>query len=211
MDIGQSIFSAIASPDIAYALLVLGLFSLVTAFAAPGTGFAEIAAVLCLVLAFIGLAQLPVNWAGLLLIVLGVGLFLLDLKLQTSAIALGGAAALGIGSLFLFQPTGEAMRVSVWLIGLVTLGSAAYFGFALSRVVRAMKLRPKVDAKAVLGATGVVKTPLLSSNHLVGTAQVDGELWSVRANEPLASGTPVVVERMDGLTLEVRRVNRVEG
>jgi membrane-bound serine protease (ClpP class) len=208
MDIGQSVFSAIASPDIAYALLVLGLFSLVTAFAAPGTGFAEIAAVLCLTLAFIGLAQLPVNWAGLLLIVVGVGLFILDLKLQTSAIALGGAAALGIGSLFLFQPTGEAMRVSVWLIGLVTLGSSAYFGFALNRVMRAMKLRPKVDAKAILGAAGVVNTPLLSSNQMVGTAQIDGELWTIHSDEPLAPGTPIVVERINGLMLEVRRAGR---
>ena len=211
MDIGQAIFNTIANPDVAYILLILGLFSLVIAAAAPGTGFAEIAAGLCLILAIIGLARLPVNWAGLVLILAGIGLFILDLKLQTWAVAIGGAAALAIGSVFLFEVSERAARVSVWLVVLATLGSIAFFGFALQRVIRAMRLPPKVDPHTVIGATGTIRTPLVTANRMVGTAQIGGELWSVASAEPIAAGQIVIVEGMDGLTLKVKQVNEVNG
>jgi membrane-bound serine protease (ClpP class) len=104
MDFAQAIFDFIANPNVAYVLLILGLVSLVVAFTAPGTGFAEAAAALCIILALVGLSQLPVNIAGVLLILLGIGLFLADVKLQSGFVAVGGALTLGLGSLFLFRP-----------------------------------------------------------------------------------------------------------
>lgn len=211
MDIGQAIFNAIATPDVAYVLLILGLFSAIIAFAVPGTGFAEVAAGICLLLAVVGMAQLPVNLAGILLIMLGIFLFILDVKLQSGALAIGGAIALGTGSIFLFQIGPEQAGVSLWLIGLVTLGSAAFFGFALNKALKAMRLQPKVDVRSVLGAPGVMREPALSSNRFTGTAQVNGELWSVQSDEALAAGAPIVVERIDGLVLHVHsNVNDVE-
>lgn len=206
MDIGQAFFSFIATPDVAYVLLMLGLFSLVMAMAAPGTGFAEIAAVLCLLLALIGLVQLPVNVAGLLLILLGIGLFIADLKLQTWAIAIGGGVALAIGSFFLFEFREEAVRVSIWLIAGATIGSVAFFGFAIDRVVAAMRQRPRMDPKSIVGASGVVRTPILAANQMTGTAQVEGELWSVRSEQPIAAGTTVAVINIAGATLIVKPV-----
>lgn len=204
MDVGQAIFNFIANPDVAYILLILGLFSLVLSIATPGSGFAEIAAGLCLILAVIGLTQLSVNLAGLLLILLGIGLFIADLKLQTWVVALGGAMALAIGSMFLFEVSGEAVRVSLWLIGLTTLGSFAFFTFALNRVVRAMRQKPRVDPRAVIGSEGTIRTPLLQSNELRGTAQIDGELWTVSSDQPIPTGAAVVVEDLDGLVLKVK-------
>ena len=211
MDVGQAIFNFIANPDVAYLLLILGLFSLVLAVAAPGTGFAEISAGLCLILAVIGLAQLPVNLAGLVLILVGIGLFIVDLKLQTWAVALGGAVALALGSVFLFEVTGEVVRVSLWLVGLVTLGSIAFFSFALNRVVKSRHLKSKVDPRAVIGVKGTVRTPLLTSNELKGTAQVDGELWTVSSDQPILAGTTVVVEDIDGLVLKVKPAEKAVG
>lgn len=207
MDIGQAIFNTITNPDVAYILLILGLLSLVVAAGAPGTGFAEISAGLCLTLAFIGLLRLPVNWAGLALILGGFGLLILDLKLQTWAVAVGGAVALAIGSVFLFQVTEQAARVSLWLVAVSTAGSLAFFGFAANRVIRAMRQPPRVDPRTVVGAIGMIRTPLVAANRMIGTAQIDGELWSVTSAEPIAAGATVIVEGIEGLTLRVRQVD----
>jgi membrane-bound serine protease (ClpP class) len=204
MDIGQAIFDAIASPNVAYLLLVLGLLALVMAFAFPGTGFLEVAAALCLILALLGLSRLPVNVAGLLLILVGIGLFIADLQIQSGLVALGGAIILGIGSVFLFRPDESAFAVSWWLIMLVSGGSALFFGLGLHRALRVMQMRPAFSQESLIGAQGVIKSPLTAESHFIGTAQVAGELWTVKSDEPLSEGTPIVVVHVEGLTLFVR-------
>ncbi len=204
MDIGQAIFDAIASPNVAYLLLVLGLLALVMAFAFPGTGFLEVAAALCLILALLGLSRLPVNVAGLLLILVGIGLFIADLQIQSGLVALGGALILGIGSVFLFRPDESALAVSWWLIMLVSGGSALFFGLGLHRALRVMQMRPAFSQESLIGAQGVIKSPLTAESHFTGTAQVAGELWTVKSDEPLSEGTPIVVVHVEGLTLFVR-------
>jgi membrane-bound serine protease (ClpP class) len=210
MDFAQAIFDFIANPNVAYVLLVLGLVSLVVAFTAPGTGFAEAAAALCLILALVGLSQLPVNIAGVLLILLGIGLFLADIKLQSGFVAIGGALMLGLGSLFLFRPDEQAVTVSWWLIALTTLGTAGFFGFGLNRALRAHRLPARVGADQLVGERGVIKTLALESNRLTGTAQVGSELWTVKADEPLAEGEEVIVEEAEGVVLKVRARTRRE-
>ena len=205
MDLGQALFRLIATPDVAYVLLVLGLISLAVSISTPGSGLAEVAAGLCLVLAVIGLAQLPVNLAGLVLLLLGVALFIADLKFQSGLMALSATITLALGSLFLFEFSAAATGVSLWLIAIVTAGTAAFFVFGLTRVVDAMRLKPEISQKNLLGASGIIVVAPSAANHLVGTAQVRSEIWTVRASEPLAPGTPVTVEDVDGLTLKVNK------
>ena len=202
MDIAQGLFAFLASPNVAYLFLIVGLISMVLALAAPGTGVAEVAAGLCLLLAVIGLAQLPVNTAGILLIALGIGLFIADLKLQSSLLALGGAIALGIGSMFLFRP--QSVSVSWWLVALVTAGSGLLFGLGVNRAMQAMRLPSRMDHAQLAGAAGVLKSPLMSENQFTGTAQIGSELWTVKSDQPLSEGSEVVVEKMEGVMLKVR-------
>lgn len=204
MDIGQAVFDVIASPNVAYIMLVLGLLALVLAFAVPGTGFLEIAAGLCLILALLGLSRLPVNIAGLVLILVGIGMFIADLQLQSGLVALGGAMMLGLGSLFLFRPDPQAFAVSWWLILMVSGGSAAFFGFGLHRALRAMQRRPVISSDGILGARGFIKSPITPESSFTGTAQIEGELWTVRSDEPIAAGAPVIVVQVEGLVLFVR-------
>lgn len=211
MDIGQAVFDVISNPDVAYALLVVGLLTLVLAFAVPGTGLLEVGAGLCLLLALLGLSQLPVNVAGLLLILAGIGLFVADIKIQSGLIALGGAIILGIGSLFLFRPDERAFAVSWWLITLFSGGSAIFFGFGLHRAMRAMQQRPVFSQDNLLGAHGVIKSPITPESQFTGTAQVAGELWTVKSDEPMSEGTPVVVVQVEGLTLFVRALAHPPG
>jgi membrane-bound serine protease (ClpP class) len=209
MDVGQIIFSTISNPDVAYLLLILGLFSAVIAVAVPGTGFAEIAAGLCLLLAFIGLSNLPpdyaVNMGGILLIIAGIGMFIVDLKLQSFAFAVGGAVALAIGSAFLIQTTDRQVAVSLWLIGIASLGALVFFGYGLTRAMQAMRLHPKVDVRTVIGTHGVLRSSLLPTNMFTGTALIGSELWTVRSTEALPEGAQVVVDRVDGLILYVSK------
>jgi membrane-bound serine protease (ClpP class) len=158
----------------------------------------------CLVLALIGLSQLPVNIAGIVLILIGLGLFIVDIKIQSGLVALGGALALGLGSLFLFRPSEQAVTVSWWLIALATLGTAGFFGFGLTRAMHAMRLPAKMGSEPLIGERGVIKTALTTGNRLTGTAQIGSELWTVTSDEPVPEGVEVLVEEADGIVLKVR-------
>jgi membrane-bound serine protease (ClpP class) len=202
MDIAQGLFAFLASPNVAYVFLIVGLISMVMALTAPGSGVAEVAAGLCLILAVIGLAQLPVSIAGLLLIALGIGLFIADIKVQSSLLALGGAIALGIGSLLLFSL--PSVTVSWWLVALTTAGTGLLFGFGMNRAMHALRLPSRMDRAALAGAAGVVKSSLSAENKFTGTAQIGSELWTVKSDQPLSEGSEVVVMETEGVTLKVR-------
>ncbi len=204
MNLSDSLWALLSDPNVAYVLLVVGLWSLVLAVAVPGTGLPETAAVISLVLAGIGLARLPVNWAAVGLIGLAVALFLLELKLTShGALALGGALAFAAGSLLLFHTGASAdeVRVSRWLVGGTTLATAGFFVYALGKVVETQRRPPAQNADAVVGAVGEARTAIQGT----GSVYVGGELWSARADEALAAGEKVVVVGRDGLTLKVTR------
>jgi membrane-bound serine protease (ClpP class) len=205
MDIGQQLMAFIANPNIAYLALIVGLLMLVVAVTTPGTGFAEVIAVIALAVAVIGLVQLEANLAGVVLIAASFVLFALDVT-QTShgALTLGGAAALVIGSLLLF-PAGEGGSVlSIWLVAGVTLLMVAVSLVFFSALMRWRK-QHRVDnaAQDVMGQHGVVKTSVAPLSN--GTAQIAGQLWSVVADEAIGPGVEVEVIGRDGLTLKVKK------
>src|SRR5512136_674297 len=122
MDVGQQLLAFIANPNVAYLALIVGLLMLVVAVTTPGTGLAEVIAVIALAVAVIGLVQLEANFAGLVLIIAAFVLFALDVT-QTAhgALTLGGAVALIAGSLLLFPAQEGSPTISIWLIGGVTV------------------------------------------------------------------------------------------
>ena len=188
----------LTDPNVAYGLLILGLWAAVAAWAMPGTGFPEAAATICLVLAALGLAQLPVSLIGLALVVVSVVLFLVDLKVQSVGLTLGAVTALALGSLFLFRP-GTGVVVSRWLVGSATLATVGLFGWVLSAGVRAQRLPVKIDPEALIGAEGVVASDLAP----VGTVQVQSELWTAEAESPIPAGARVRVVGVEGVRLRV--------
>lgn len=203
MNISEAIWSFLTDPNVTYLLLILGLWALLLAIFTPGTGVSEGVAVVALALAFIGLSQLPVNVAGLVLIAIAFGLFVADVHFQTHGLlTVSGAVALFLGSFFLFQPAGvPGIQLSLALIGAVTLGSVAFFAIVVSAVVRLYRLPPRTGATTVIGMEGVVRDPL----DPIGTVQLPGELWTAKADEPIGAGETVVVDGLDGLTLHVKR------
>jgi len=204
MDIAQQFFMIISNPNVAYLAMFNGLLMLVESVTTPGTGLAEVIAIMALAVAAIGLVQLEANLAGLVLIVAAFVLFALDVT-QTAhgALTLGGAIALFAGSLLLF-PAGEGgPTISIWLIGGVTLLMVAVSLVFLSALLRWRK-QHRVDnaAQTTLGQRGVVKTAIAPLKP--GTAQIAGQLWSVSADSAIAAGVEVEVVERDGLTLKVK-------
>ena len=205
MDFGQQALQVVRDPNVAYILMIAGLWMAVIAVTTPGTGFAEVTAAFLLVLAAIGLLGLGPNIAGILLIVLAFVLFAVDVVATSHGVlTIGGLIALLVGSLLLFPGGDSTLTVSGWLIAGVVLGSAGMAGIVLHALRRSLRQR-NVDLAAlnVDGATGRVRSPITA--HEPGTVQVAGQLWTATADEPMESGADVVVRSRDGLTLHVAR------
>jgi membrane-bound serine protease (ClpP class) len=204
MDIAQQLFTIISNPNVAYLALIIGLLMLVVAVTTPGTGLAEVIAIMALAVAAIGLVQLEANLAGVVLIIAAFILFALDVT-QTAhgALTLGGAIALFAGSLLLFPSDEDGLLISPWLIGAVTLLMVTVSLVFLSALLRWRK-QHRVDnaAQTTLGQRGVVKTAIAPLQP--GTAQIAGQLWSVSADSAIAVGVEVEVVERDGLTLKVK-------
>lgn len=205
MDIGTQIMAFIANPNVAYLALIVGLLMLVVAVTTPGTGIAEVIAVIALAVAVIGLVQLEANFAGVVLIIAAFVLFALDVT-QTAhgALTLGGAVALVIGSLLLFPVREGAEVLSLWLVAGVTLLMVTVSLVFFSALMRWRK-QHRVDnaAQGVVGQRGVVKTA--TAPQTPGTAQVAGQLWTIEASEPIGPGTEIEVIGREGLTLKVKK------
>lgn len=207
MDMALAFWELLVNPNVAYLLLIIGLWGVMAAFAVPGTGVPEVTAAVCLTLAVMGLARLPVNTIGLAMIAVSMMLLVIDLKVQShGALTLGGIATLALGSLFLFRPQEDQAGLSWVLVFFTTVGSALFFGVALTAAVRAQSRPVVMDPTAVAGQVGEVRDPL----DPIGTVQLRSELWSAKAEAPgetIESGAKVVVTGLEGLTLKVKRVS----
>jgi membrane-bound serine protease (ClpP class) len=208
MDIAQTLWQLLINPNVAYLLLIIGLWAAITAFIMPGTGLPEAIAAVSLVLAITGLAQLPVNLIGAVMIAVAFVLFVLEFKVMShGALTAGGVVSFALGSIFLVRPTETQPGLSLWVVGLATLATLGFFGVAMRAAIRTYRL-PVFSSpqRRLIGARGVVKQSLSP----MGTVQVKSELWSAVADEPLEAGEHVVVTAIEGLKLRVARAKRSE-
>lgn len=194
---------AIASPDIAYILLSLGVLAIILEISAPGVGVAGVAGGIMILLSFYSLAVLPVNFVGVALIVLAIILFVAEVFVQSHGVlGGGGAVAVILGGLLLFDTSAPFLKVA-WPV-LVAVGVIT-FGFIVLVAVKARKaLRrpPATGGSALLGAQGVTLSPLDPE----GQVRVHGEIWRATVEgESLLKDERIEVVEIEGLTLVVRR------
>jgi membrane-bound serine protease (ClpP class) len=202
------VLSWLTDPSVAYLLLTLGFYGILFELQSPGSILPGVAGAIFLVLGFVALQTLPVNVAGLLLILLAIVFFLVEVKVQSHGVlAVGGIIAFLFGSLILFEPgPGDVFRVSLPVVIGTTLGTAAFFVFVIGKAIGAQRRRVTTGAEGLVGALGETITPLAPR----GQIRVHGEIWEGESPEPLEAGTPVEVTRMRGLLLEVRAQHRKE-
>jgi membrane-bound serine protease (ClpP class) len=194
------LMAAISDPSLALVLMMIGVYGLLFEFMNPGFVAPGVIGGLCLLLALWGLQMLPINYAGLALILLGIAFFVAEAFVPSyGALGIGGVAAFAFGALLLIDSEMPGLRIPLALIVGLTLASAAAVIGLVGLAARARR-RPLVSGAArMLGAAGEV----LEFGGAEGWAAVDGERWHVRAAEALQPGQRVRVTRVNGLTLEV--------
>ena len=197
----QRFLSAIAHPQVSYILMTLGLLGLTVELWNPGLIAPGVIGGLCLLLAFFAFQILPVNMAGLLLVIFGIALLVLELKVPSfGVLGVGGAVSLILGSVMMTDVV-PGVRVGLDVILPAAIGFALVFLF-LGRLALRAQLRPPVTgAQALVGQFARVRTPLLPSEP--GLVDMRGEIWRAISLVPLPPGHSVRVARVDGLTLTV--------
>ncbi len=194
---------AIADPNIAYILLSLAMLGISVEIFNPGLIFPGVVGGISLLLAFYSLQVLQAHYAGILLIVLAVGLFIAEVLTTTFGLfTAGGIVSLVIGSLILFQGASPVFRVDPWLIATVTIIIAAALVFVVNRAVVVHRRQAKTGREELIGKTAVVKVAL----NPEGTIFFKGERWSAISEKgQVKPGEEVVINRVDGLTLYVTK------
>ena len=194
-----------ADPNVAYIFFLLGLYGLLFELYNPGAILPGIVGVIALILAFYSLHTLPVNYAGLALIVFGVILFLLEVKIVSHGfLAAGGIASLLLGSVMLIDTESplEIVSLSWSVIVPAVVCTAAFFLFAIGMGIRAQQRKPVTGAEGIVGEEGVCITPLSPT----GQVRIHGEIWNAASQgDPIPANSVVRVERIEGLRLVVRR------
>ena len=196
----QRFLSAIAHPEIAYLLMTLGMIGLTVELWNPGAVLPGVAGALSLLLAFFALQVLPMNTTGLLLVLLGIGLLVLELKVPSGVLGIGGTIALVIGSIMM---TGNVPGVSVGLGFIIpaALAFAIIFLFLGRLALAAQKRPPVTGVQGLIGIAGQARDPLTPDT--TGYVLVRGELWRARSRSPVPPGAPIRVLQVNGLTLDV--------
>jgi membrane-bound serine protease (ClpP class) len=198
----------ITDPNVAYVLMMLGTLGLIFELSNPGAVLPGVVGGISLILAFFAFQSLPINFAGMLLILFAIVLFIAEVKVVSHGVlAIGGVVAMALGSLMLYDEPEAGFRVS-WLVIIPTVAvTAGIFVFALAAGVRALSRRPQLGAEALLGATGTAYGAVAGE----GQIKLQGEIWRAVAERPIADGMPVRVVGVDGLTLRVVGTEAAEG
>ncbi len=202
----QKILSRISDPNIAYILMMLGFFGLLFELFNPGAIFPGIVGVICLVLAFYSMSSMPVNYAGVGLIVFGIVLFLLEIKIISHGmLAIGGIISVLLGSLILFRnsPTENYVSLSWLLVSVVTSVSGLFFLFLVVMGLKAQKAKPASLQNNLIGKNAVVV------HHLnpEGQVMIMGENWrAISLSGDIKKHEEVIIKNIEGFTLFVEPV-----
>ncbi|HEV8532280.1 MAG TPA: nodulation protein NfeD [Methylomirabilota bacterium] len=193
----------ITDPNIAYILMMVGMLGIFFELSNPGVVLPGVIGGISLILAFFAFQSLPINWAGLLLILFGVALLIAEIKIASHGVlTIGGVISMVLGSFMLYEAPEAGFRVS-WAVILPTVGASAGLAiWAVSAGVRAMRRPPTTGAAGMIGQRAVVRAALDPE----GQVQLDGEIWrAVAEDAPVPAGETVRVTGVDGLTLRVSR------
>jgi membrane-bound serine protease (ClpP class) len=199
----HKILNLISDPNIAYMLMLLGFYGLFFELTNPGALFPGVIGGICLILAFYAFQTLPVNYAGLLLIILAIILFILEVKIISHGIlTIGGIISMTIGSLMLFESPAPFMKLSLAIILPGVLITALFFTLTLGLAFKAYKRKPVTGSEGLLGEKGVAYSDITRDG---GMALLHGERWSAFSDEPIGKGEAIVVIAISGLKVNVKK------
>jgi membrane-bound serine protease (ClpP class) len=193
----------ISNPTIAYIFLMLGIYGIFFELSSPGAILPGVVGGIFLILAFYALQMLPVNYAGLALILFAIILFIAEIKIVSHGLlAVGGVISLFLGSIMLFRSPVEYMRISMSVIIPAVLVSAAFFIFAATKAINARLKKPTTGMEGLTGEVGIAATAIAPE----GKVSIHGEFWDVISDQNIERGEKVQVIRVKNLKLEVKKI-----
>ncbi|MDQ4144949.1 MAG: nodulation protein NfeD [Actinomycetota bacterium] len=197
----QRLLHIVTDPEVAYLLLLVGIFGLIFELYNPGIGLAGILGAVSLLLGLYALSILPTNWAGVALVAVAIAFFVFDL--QTAGLGagtVGGIAALVAGGILLFAGASPELRLSGWAIAASVFATLVFFMSVMTAALRVRLRRPITGEEAIVGETAEAKTDIAPE----GTVLTKGTLWRARTMETgIAAGSRVKVMATEGLVLLV--------
>ncbi|MBN2515320.1 MAG: nodulation protein NfeD [Deltaproteobacteria bacterium] len=204
MGLRERILTTLSDPNIAYLLLMIGLAGLYFEFAHPGAILPGVVGGIALILAFFALQTLPVNFAGILLIIFGIILFIAEIKIVSHGmLTVAGVISLVLGSLLLFESPIPALRVSLKVMIPTIIIISLFFIAIIGLAVKAQMRKPATGMEGMVGEKGNAVTPI----HEDGKVFMKGDYWNAYSQEMIEAGEKVEVVGMKGLTLEVKRTS----
>ena len=205
MTFRQKLLNALANPQIAYILLMLGFYGLLYEVTNPGIGVPGVAGAIFIILAFFSFQMLPTNFAGLALILLGIILFGAEVFLPGFGLpTLGGIICMVLGSLMLFESPQEAFRISLPLALAFSLPTALITLFLVRAVVTAHRRKVFIGVESMVGQVGTAQTEIVPG--VEGKIFIHGELWNAVSEQEIKKGEPVQIIEVEGLLLKVQAV-----
>ncbi len=197
------ILSLISDPNVAYILMLLGFYGLFFELTNPGSLFPGVIGGICLILAFYAFQTLPVNYAGLLLIILAIILFILEIKIISHGVlTIGGIVAMTIGSLMLFESPAPFMKLSLAVILPAVVMTTLFFTILIGLAYKAYKRKPITGSEGLLGSYGIADTDITREG---GRVTIHGEIWSSYSEDAIDKGNRIIVEEVSGLKLKVKK------
>ena len=194
----------ISNPNIAYILMILGFYGLYFELSNPGAIFPGVAGAICLILAFYALHTLPINYAGLMLIILGIGLFIAEAFITSHGVlGIGGTIAMLFGSVMLIDSSSPVLQISWAVIIPAVAMSAILFIITVSIAIRVYREKADTGKEGLIGMQALAKTEILAD----GQVFMRGEYWSAWSDEPISKGDMVTVLDVEGLMLKVKKVS----
>ncbi|MBI5204555.1 MAG: nodulation protein NfeD [Nitrospirae bacterium] len=203
MSLRHKILNFITDPNVAYMLMLLGFYGLFFELTNPGAIFPGVMGGICLILAFYAFQTLPVNYAGLLLIILAIILFILEVKIVSHGVlTIGGVISMLIGSLMLFESPGPFMKLSLFLVLPAVILTALFFTVMLGLAYKAYKRKPVTGSEGLIGLKGIANTDITKEDGMV---LLRGEIWSAYSDETISKGEKIIVESVTGLKVKVKK------
>jgi membrane-bound serine protease (ClpP class) len=198
----------ITDPNIAYILMMIGIYGLILEFYNPGLGIPGITGAICLLLGFYALQMLPVSYAGLGLMFLGIALMVTEaLTPSFGVFGVGGAIAFAFGSVMLMDTDLPAFQISLPIIAAFVAASLGIFVFSLAAALRARREHVVSGREGMLGE----RATALDAFEGAGRVRVLGEVWQARSRAPVRKGQELVVTAVDGLTVHVAPADETAG
>ncbi len=204
----EKILNTISDPNVAYLLMMLGFFGLFFELSNPGVILPGVIGGISMILSLFAMQTLPVNYTGVLLILLAIVLFIAEIKIVSQGmLTVGGVIAMVLGSLLLFESPAPYLRVSWQVILLTVLMTTLFFAFAASRAYKAHRARPVTGTEGLVGESGIADSDIAPE----GKVFVRGEYWDAVASERITKGEKVTVTAVEGMRIRVRTVYDASG